>query len=247
MINAYKLLQIEAKKRDRAEELSLQKPDPLLVAKKYKNEYIALICALFGYGNAKSIVQFLLSLDFTLLDQSEKEIEISLCKHYYRFQNSQDVIEFFKTMRLLKHNCSIEEKFLEGYSKNSSVMEGLTALISYMYTLNSYRSRGYEFLLGKIPTCKVSSPYKRWHMYLRWMVRKDRLDIGLWRRVDTKDLLVPLDTHTFHVGQKLGFIRRKSYDFKAVLELTESLKKLDANDPVKYDFALYRIGQENLI
>ena len=113
-----------------------------------------------------------------------------------------------------------------------------------MYDLNPYRSRGYEFLLGKIPTPKTNSPYKRWHMYLRWMVRHDNLDMGLWSNVDKKDLLVPLDTHTFKVGQKFGLIKRKGYDFRAVLELTESFRKLDFDDPVKFDFALYRIGQE---
>ena len=58
---------------------------------------------------------------------------------------------------------------------------------------------------------------------------------------------MPLDTHTFKVGQKLGLIERKVYDFKAVLELTEALKKFDKFDPVKYDFALYRLGQEGIL
>ena len=234
------LLKKEAKQRNSFDELSFEKPDPLMVAKKYNDEYISLICALFAYGNAKLIVKFLKSLDFTLLDNAQ---DISI-EHYYRFQSNQDVIEFLKTMRLLKNSTSIEKKFSEGYVKNMNVMEGLTSIISYIYDLNPYRSRGYEFLIGKVPTCKTNSPYKRWHMYLRWMVRHDNLDMGLWTSVKTKDLLVPLDTHTFNVGQKLGLIKRKSYDFKAVLELTESFRKIDLEDPVKFDFALYRIGQE---
>jgi len=235
-----KLLKEEAKQRNSYVELSEDKPDPLMVAKTHNDEYIALICALFAYGNAKLIVKFLKNLDFNLLDNTQY---IST-QYYYRFQSNQDVFEFFKTMRLLKSTISIEEKFNEGYIKNRNIMEGLTSIISYMYDLNPYRSRGYEFLIGKIPTCKTSSPYKRWHMYLRWMVRYDNLDMGLWKSVSKKDLLVPLDTHTFKVGQKLGLIKRKSYDFKAVLELTESFRELDLEDPVKFDFALYRIGQE---
>ena len=237
------LLKTEAKQRDSFDELSFERPDPLMVAKKYNDEYISLICALFAYGNAKLIVKFLSSLDFSLLDNHQN----ILMKHYYRFQSNQDVIEFFKTMRLLKDSISIEEKFCEGYTKNSNVMDGLSSIISYMYDLNPYRSRGYEFLIGKIPTCKSKSAYKRWHMYLRWMVRYDNLDMGLWSSVDKKDLLVPLDTHTYNLGKKLGLINRKSYDFKSVLELTESFKKLDINDPVKYDFALYRLGQEKTL
>ena len=234
------LLRKEAKHRNSFDELSLERPDPLMVAKEYEDEYVSLICALFAYGNAKLIVKFLNSLDFLLLD-NDQDI---FMKHYYRFQSNQDVIEFFKTMRLLKSSTSIEKKFCEGYTKNRSVMDGLSSIISYMYDLNPYRSRGYEFLLGKIPTHKTNSPYKRWHMYLRWMVRHDNLDMGLWSSVSKKDLLVPLDTHTFKVGQKFGLIKRKGYDLKAVLELTESFRELDFNDPVKFDFALYRIGQE---
>lgn len=243
----YKFIVEEAKKRDSLTELSEQRADPLLVARRYKNEYIALICALFAYGNAKSILKFLNSLDFSLLKKSDEEIEEALCKHYYRFQNSQDVIEIFKTLKLFKEKSPIESVFKKGYDKNSSVMEGIKEGISFMYDINPYRSRGYEFLIGKIPTCKTNSPYKRWHMYLRWMVRSDHLDLGLWRGVHTKDLLMPLDTHTFKVGKQLGLIQRNTYDFKAVLEVTEALKCLDANDPVKFDFALYRIGQEKLL
>jgi len=243
----HKLLEDEVKLRNNSQELSQDKPDPLLIASKYKDEYISLICALFAYGNAKLIVRFLASLDYGLLDKSDKDIEKALSKHYYRFQSTRDVIEFFKTIKQLKKHISIEDKFYESYKKSSQVMDGLASIISYMYDLNSYRSRGYEFLIGKIPTSSNKSTYKRWHMYLRWMVRNDFLDLGLWSCVNKKDLLVPLDTHTFNLGKKLGLIKRKSYDFKSVLELTEEFKKLDINDPIKYDFALYRLGQEKIL
>jgi uncharacterized protein (TIGR02757 family) len=244
----YKLLEEELKKRDCIQELcDEQRPDPLMVAKKYNQEDIALICALFSYGNAKAIVKFLNTLDFSLLKQDDKDIEQKLQNHYYRFQSSQDIIELFKTVKHLESKKSIEEIFKIGYKKQNSVMDGLGSLLSFMYDSNSYRSKGYEFLLGKIPTCKATTTYKRWHMYLRWMIRRDNLDLGLWHDIDTRDLLLPLDTHTFKVGQKLGLIRRKTYDFKAVLEITNALKRYDCHDPVKYDFALYRIGQEKLL
>ena len=79
------------------------------------------------------------------------------------------------------------------------------------------------------------------------MVREDELDMGIWSKIDKKDLLMPLDTHTFKVSQKLGLLKRKTYDMKAVLELTQTLKSFDKNDPIKYDFALYRLGQEKII
>jgi uncharacterized protein (TIGR02757 family) len=91
-----------------------------------------------------------------------------------------------------------------------------------------------------------NSPYKRWNMFLRWMVRKDHLDMGLWEKVDKKDLILPLDTHTFHISQKLGLLSRKTYDLKSALLVTQKLKEFDKEDPIKYDFALYRIGQEKI-
>jgi uncharacterized protein (TIGR02757 family) len=84
-------------------------------------------------------------------------------------------------------------------------------------------------------------------MFLRWMVRDDELDMGLWKRVKKSSLLMPLDVHTFNVSRKLGLLSRKTYDFKAVLELGETLRGFDANDPVKYDFAIYRLGQSKEI
>jgi uncharacterized protein (TIGR02757 family) len=78
------------------------------------------------------------------------------------------------------------------------------------------------------------------------MVRSDEIDLGLWSGVDRSNLLIPLDTHTFNVSKKLGLLKRKSYDLKAVLELTDTLKSFDKSDPIKYDFALYRIGQEGI-
>lgn len=243
-----KLLNEEATKRNHADEISLDRLDPLWIASRHNDEFIALICALFAYGNVSSIIQFLESLDFSLLDADESMIEQALEHHYYRFQNTKDIQALFITLGRVKRNIgSLESIFLPAYQKKSNVMDGLRALIALLYDINPYRSRGYQFLLGTMPPVAPVSPYKRWHMYLRWMVRKDHLDLGLWSGVDTKDLLVPLDTHTFTLGKKLGLIQRKSYDFKAVLELSHALQKIDPSDPVKYDFALYRLGQEKIL
>ncbi|MDX1809889.1 MAG: TIGR02757 family protein [Sulfurospirillaceae bacterium] len=245
--NVHEMLLKEAAKRDNAHEITQEKPDPLLVASKYKEEYISLLCAMYAYGNVNAIVNFLNSLDFNLLDSDESEIKTKLCDKYYRFQSVLDTQEIFTTLNKMKKISSLESIFMEGYAKKFDVMDGIFHIIETMYDINPYRSRGYEFLIGKIPKKKITSPYKRWHMFLRWMVRDDNLDFGLWRDIEKKHLLMPLDTHTFNIGKKLGLIQRKVYDFQAVLELTNSLKKLDSEDPVKFDFALYRIGQENIL
>jgi len=242
-----KLLDNEIKKRDRFDELILKRPDPLMVAKKYNNEYISLICALFAYGNAHQIVKFLSDLDFSLLDKGEKFLRNNFGNHYYRFQSKEDVLEFFITISRIKNKYSLEDIFFNGYKREKSILNGLREIISFIYDINSYRSKGYEFLIGKIPVLPVKSPYKRWNMYLRWMVRDKTHDLGLWKKIDKSSLLIPLDTHTFNVSKKLGLLNRKTYDFKSVSLLTEKLKEFDKNDPVKYDFALYRIGQEKIV
>lgn len=245
--NVHDILLREAAIRDSDQEITLERPDPLIVASRYKDEYISLICAMYSYGNVNAIVNFLNSLDFTALSADVSEIQTKIKNKYYRFQSASDTQEIFISLNKIKKLASLESIFMDGYRRKFDVMDGIFKIIEALYDINPYRSRGYEFLVGKLPKKKITSPYKRWHMFLRWMVRDDNLDFGLWKNVDKKHLLMPLDTHTFKIGKKLGLIERKVYDFQAVLELTNSLKMLDANDPVRFDFALYRIGQENLL
>ncbi|MBT8349518.1 MAG: TIGR02757 family protein [Sulfurovum sp.] len=242
------LLDKEVEARNNSSELSFEKPDPLLVASEYQDESIALICALFGYGNAGLIVQFLQSLDFSLLESSEEQIKKALSSHYYRFQKSEDVSALFIALKRLRSEESIENIFYDGYKKEENILDGLWSFIETLRSVYPRETRGYTFLVGSVPQ-KVPSAgtYKRYMMYLRWMVRKDALDMGLWSNIDKKDLLMPLDTHTFQVSRRLGLLSRKTYDMKASIELTETLRTFDEKDPIKYDFALYRLGQEKLV
>ncbi len=243
-----KRLDVEVVKRNKTTEVSKDRPDPIIVARKYKNETISLICALFAYGNVKQIVKFLDSLDFALLDAKDDIIQKELNHYYYRFQNSQDIICLFIALKRLKDISSIEDLFVQGYKKNHSTLEGVSEVIQVMYGLCEHSSRGYSFLLGKVPVkTKGAGALKRWMMYLRWMVRNDNVDMGLWSKVDKSDLIMPLDTHTFNVSKKLGLLSRKTYDLESAIQLTCKLKEFDEKDPLKYDFALYRIGQEKLV
>jgi len=248
MQNIKKRLDQEVLKRDSVDEVNEERLDPILIAHRYKDPTISLICALFAYGNVKQIVKFLDSLDFSLLNKSDDEIKEGLKNHYYRFQKSEDVIALFLVLKRLNKESSLEEVFLSGYRKNFNVIEGINAIILKFYELYDYSSYGYNFLIGKVTTkTKGAGALKRWMMYLRWMVRKDNIDMGLWSGVDKKDLIIPLDTHTFNVGKRLGLLKRKTYDLESAIELTNSLKKFDSNDPLKYDFALYRLGQEKIL
>ena len=248
MQDVKKMLDAEAQKRDNVDEISEERLDPILVAKRHNDPSVSLLCALFAYGNVKQIVKFLDSLDFSLLTKSDEEIHAALQNHYYRFQTSQDVIAIFIALKRLDEETSLEEVFKSGYVTKSSVIDGLNSTISKIRSLYPRSSKGYNFLVGKVTTkTKGAGALKRWMMFLRWMVRVDNIDMGLWSGVDKADLIMPLDTHTFKVGKKLGLLERKTYDLQAAMELTETLKGFDKHDPLKYDFALYRIGQEKIL
>jgi len=241
-------LDIEVQKRNKTDEVSQDKLDPILVAKRYKDPTISLICALFAYGNVKQIVKFLDSLDFSLLKKSDDEIKESLKNHYYRFQKSEDIIALFIALKRLDEKTTLEAVFQQGYNKSHNPVDGINNLIETIQTLYPHATQGYNFLIGKITTkTKGAGALKRWMMFLRWMVRDDNIDMGIWKGVDRSDLIIPLDTHTFNVSKKLGLLKRKTYDLQAAIELTQMLKSFDTQDPLKYDFALYRIGQEKIL
>lgn len=247
MENLKAYLDEQVKARNHSSELCEQRPDPLMIARQSMDEHHALTCALFAYGSAKAIVAFLASLPHNLIDVDEPELRLALEGKYYRFQNSEDIIQWFCTLRALKNSGGAEMAFTEGYG-NHRLLDGVSTLITSLYDLNSYRSKGYEFLIGK-PIAKVekASAMKRWMMYLRWMVRSNELDMGLWKGVHPSDLIMPLDTHTFNVSRRLGLLSRSVCDMRAAIELTQKLKTFDFHDPLKYDFALYRIGQEKIL
>ena len=255
-------------------------PDPLQIARQHKDPVIALICALFAYGNAKCIVKFLASLDFSLLDMSDEKImrEIISTNKIYRFENAQDVANIFITAKRLRdidlqemiicganfsanlsqQNLNSDQKSSEKLSNlntipnsnlmpNFDIIHGVNTLMRQIYALNSYRSFGYEFFFGKVFEREPISAYKRYNMWLRWMVRKSDIDLGLFDKISPSALILPLDTHTHKVSLKIGLCSRKSYDYKAAFEITQNLRQFDPQDPIKYDFAIYRLGQSGEI
>lgn len=262
--------------------------DPLIVVTRNRDfkyfDEMALLCALYAYGNANLIVKNLENMPFWILldskdsnfiessfiessfiesgfieskSQKLENIESNLCKvidsipleifPYYRFQTREDTKNAFKILKILIKNGGIKNIFINEYKKNNSVIQGIKALqneITQIILRQKMSSAGLKFLFGDCNN--NTSPLKRYNMFLRWMVRDDSLDFGTWREVSTRDLLLPLDTHTFNITKKLGLCSVKSYNLKAVLEITQNLKKLAPQDPIKYDFALYRIGQLNI-
>lgn len=255
MENLKKLLDENYHLRNTTFELSLEKPDPLFAVKKNINDKnideIAVICALLSYGNAKQILKTLLSLDFKLLDD-EKAILKAEFPHY-RFQSKDDIKALFLCINRIIKNGGIKNIFVESYKKENNVISGIDAMIESLrnnvVNKNETLTKGLSFLIGnKSAKTTSSSPQKRWNLFLRWFVRKDNIDIGFWNdKVSPKDLILPLDTHTFRLSKQLGLLSRNTYNLQSALDITNSLKKFSPDDPIKYDFALYRLGQEKII
>ncbi len=238
-----------------------KKPDPIMVVRMWKDkpyfQEVALFCALFSYGNAAKIVEFLQSIDFTLFEKSE--IEISKTNFpYYRFQKRDHVCQAFLTLRRIYQNGGLKHIALKGYEKGTfkefKILGVINAIIEALYKNLDFKVFGTQtipkplsFLFQK-PVVHIArhSALKRFCLFLRWMVRKDNIDFGVWDEIDQRDLILPLDTHTFRLVKQLGLINYQSYNLKAALLATQALKQFCINDPVRYDFALYRIGQEKL-
>ena len=131
---------------------------------------------------------------------------------------------------------TLEELFFEGMKRKDM----LNFVSKYFYScLNCHAGLGFCHLFARP---EKGGAMKRLNMFLRWMIRRGPVDIGLWNFMGTDELLIPLDVHVGRVSRSLGLLRRNANDFKSVVELTNKLKEFDPNDPVKYDFALFGAG-----
>lgn len=223
--------------------------DPIQIPHRYKDkediEIVAFISALFAYGNRKV---FIPKLDELFSKMGKKPLEYikngefsNLINFNYRFAKENDVIEILKILsKLYNSNETLQTLFRYGYEQKSDIKGMLQVVTDYFY-LNSTDNvgEGFYFMLANP---KNNGAMKRLNMFLRWLVRKPPVDFGLWDFIPTSELLIPLDTHVAKISREMNLLTRKSNDFKAVLELTDKLKQFDANDPTKYDFAIYAKG-----
>lgn len=209
-------------------------------------EITAFLSATIAWGNRKSIIKSAEKMleimgnspyDF-VINHTERDLDFIKDKNIHRTFNGEDFSYFIKQFqKIYTHHKSLEELFLLNQEERN-----------FQHSIERFRK---DFLgLEKHRTHKhVSSPYKnssskRIMMFLRWMVRKDNrgVDFGIWEKIDQRFLSIPLDVHTGNISRKLELISRKQNDWKTVLELDEVVRKLDAEDPAKYDFALFGLG-----
>ena len=177
-----------------------------------------------------------------ILNHTEQD-RAKFLKFKHRTFQTDDTIYFLHFLQnYYKKNESLESAFVVENIENR-VEAGITNFHN-LFT-------GDELMLrrtGKhVSTPARNTACKRLNMFLRWMVRSDeqQVDFGLWKRLSMADLMIPLDVHVSRVARQLGLLTRPQDDWKSVVELTENLRLLDKDDPVRYDYALFSIGVNN--
>lgn len=154
----------------------------------------------------------------------------------YRWNRPEDFIALFRTLRAaLAQHANLGALFAPGPAATSlgGAIDALRALAP------PNPARGFRTWL---PHPGEGSACKRWLMLLRWMVRRDDVDLGLWSHLSPRDLVIPLDTHVMRVSRFLGLTARNDAGWRTAEEITRALATLDPDDPVRYDFALAHLG-----
>lgn len=208
-------------------------------------EIAAFLASLFAYGNRKVFIKKLDEL-FQIMNNDPLEFVLNfdpktLKGFNYRFAKDVDIIEVFNILnKLYSKDGGLKKLFEYGYELDNSILTMLQAVTDYFYSnVKNEVGMGFYHL---IPCPKNGGAMKRMNMFLRWMVRKPPVDLGVWDFIERSELLIPLDVHVARVSREMGILKRNSNDFKAVLELSENLRKFDPNDPVKFDFAMFGVG-----
>lgn len=210
---------------------------------KEDTELAGFIASLFAYGNRKMFISKLNDLfvraDNDIANYVKNGDFANLKGMEYRFAKDYDIIPVFEILnKLYSSSKGLEELFSYAFKSENF----LQTVVDYFYS-NAPKTAEHGFY-HMIPNPANGGAMKRMNMYLRWMVRSSEVDLGIWKFMQPKDLLIPLDVHVARVSRSMGLLNRKSNDFKAVLELTEKLREFCPDDPVKYDFAMFAFGVE---
>ncbi len=230
------------------------KDDPVQFVHKFNNkedsEIAGFIASSFAYGKREVFISKL-NYIFDLMQNSPLNYvksgdfdNIQGCD--YRFSKDIDFIQMLKILHLLyTENETLETLFEYNYKEGKNIWRMFQGVVDYFYSrVNLPVTQGFYHLL---PNPAKKSALKRMNMMMRWFVRKSAVDIGIWHFIPKSELLIPLDTHVAKISRKLGLLNRKDNGYESVMELTNVLKQLDFNDPIKYDFALFGYGVNNKI
>jgi uncharacterized protein (TIGR02757 family) len=237
--------------------------DPLSFCHRYSEpadqEVAAVISSAFAYGGIKNILRTLESIfaelgpsprDYVETFDPGKSLEtFSAFKH--RFNDGRDLVALLWGIRLMIHDAgSVNAFFLRFHDATAkdvtSGLNGYSAAVlalDYRPVFKSRTAPAGSYFPFLFPAPAAGSACKRLCLFLRWVARPaDGIDLGIWRGVSPSRLVIPVDTHISRICSYLGFTRRTSADWRMAQEITTALRRLDPDDPVKYDFSLAHLG-----
>jgi uncharacterized protein (TIGR02757 family) len=237
--------------------------DPIHIVRRYTRpddvEVVAFCAASLAFGRVASVLQ---SIERLVAIMGERPAEYvrrfspardgaAFRGLVHRWTRERDLVALLWIIRqMLERSGSIEGFFLAGYDASAPDLAG---------ALDSFSARAMALDLkaayGKVPkrpgvgyffpSPAKGSACKRLNLFLRWMVRRDALDLGVWTRVPASKLVVPLDTHVIRVGRCLRLTRYTSPGWKMARDITTSLTRIDPTDPIRYDFSICHLGMMN--
>jgi uncharacterized protein (TIGR02757 family) len=221
---------------------------PHLFSKKEDIEISAFLAATIAWGqrptiirNAKKLMQLMDNAPHDFIIHFE-ENDLPPFRHFvHRTFNGTDCIYFLKALKniYLDHG-GFSEIFTKALHKEHTDIKQAIVICRNKFFEKEHPKRTEKHFSNP----QEGAACKRINMFLRWMVRKDccGVDFGIWNHISPSILVCPLDVHSGRIARKIGLLKRKQNDWRAVQELTEMLKKFDPSDPVKYDFALFGLG-----
>lgn len=257
------LLKMQLDRLYKTFDMAFLETDPLEFVHRFSKpedqEIVGLISSSLAYGRVEGIrrsVEKVLAVTggephaFTMAFKPGRDAK-AFDGFVHRFTRGSDISCLIYFAKQMIEECgSIGGFFLKGYRSGcENIKEALAAFTENALSLDSAPVYGTRTLRKEagvrffFPTPEDGSACKRLNLYLRWMVRRgDGLDFGLWKEVDPAHLIIPLDTHIARISRNLGLTARANPGWKMAEEITGKLKRLDPADPVKYDFALCRLG-----
>lgn len=225
-------------------------PDPLEFLYAYPElrdrELVGLIASSLAYGRITLILRNIsIVLDRLehapcefLLNTSPERLFSLFADFRHRFTTGADIVlMLLGAKQMIMTYGSLYHGFLESLHHAEDTV--LPALSVFVKKLNTFMPCNRKHLL---PCPDKGSACKRMNLFLRWMVRKDSVDPGGWSEVPRSKLIVPLDTHMHRIGCMLRLTTRKQADMRTAMEITHAFRKITPEDPVRYDFALTRLG-----
>ncbi|NJD54955.1 MAG: TIGR02757 family protein [Nitrospirae bacterium] len=238
--------------------------DPIEIPHRYRHprdmEVAGFLASSFAYGKVglfKPVVEKILSA----MGKNPADFlqQFSLSKHArlfhgigYRFNRNEDILCLIYILHaVLRKEGSLGGAFMKNYrDEDENIGNALSGMVNGFLSINTAKVYGQNVrpagLMQFFPSPAGGSTCKRQNLFLRWMVRDRDIDLGIWKGIPKSKLVIPLDTHIMKISQCLGFTGRRSAEWKTAVEITESLKRFDPKDPLKYDFALCHHGISGL-